>query len=181
MTRTSKEWKKGAQRNIQETLDDIQVDSEDINIDIFELINDIHSLIYQDDIDINEVEENIRSLKELLLELAEQRYDHANEITKLLSGSTLETLEGREPAGYSTSDGGAKHDAYYGMQSMNRNFAYHIGWRFNFNEWDKELGSQSHPNEEIEPVTVSGTKKYTREIGGRIVHLVIDERGMSPF
>lgn len=181
MTRTRKEWKKGAQRNIQETIDNIQTDSEDINIDIFELINNIDSLIYQDEVNINEVEENIRSLKELLLEFAEQRYEHANEVAKLLSGSTLETLEGREPTGYSTPDGGAKHDAYYGMQAMNRNFAYHIGWRLNLNEWDKELGSQSHPNEEIEPVTASGTKKYTTEAGGRIVHLVIDERGISPI
>lgn len=114
-------------------------------------------------------------------EFAHLVLDHAKALHDLSSGSTLRRLDGEEPLGYSTPDGGAKHDAYYGAKSANAQMARHLSWPLRLSEWDKQTADGDPRFGTEEPVRATGTRLYERHIGGRDVYVVVDDRDFSPI
>lgn len=182
MTRKGRNWKKGALSKIDDTLYTVERELEEkievINNRITEISLDAEKEEFNRD-DTEELKEDIRELRSALIELSHLGFDNANEVDKLLTGSTLRNLRGEEPLAYSKSDGGAAHDAYYASQAMNRNYKYNISWRLQLDKWDEEKAEQTGPHD-YDKIQVEGTHVYTNKFGGQKVHLVLDETEREP-
>ena len=133
----------------------------------------------EDDYDYSAIRDSINDLKRLLIEAGGSDFDSAKKVSALGTDGTVRGLGGKEPIGYSTPDGGGKHDAYYGSAALNRGFARRVRWPLDLGNWDREQAEQSRSG--IGTVTATGTTKYTKKIGGRVVHVVVDARGLDPF
>lgn len=192
MARTSDEWRDGAQERIESTLDDIYVDLNHHDSRLYSLAEELRDTALAEDPDVDAAKEAARELREAFKDLGDDGYDMAYSINQFLTSAVFRNLRGEEPLAYSTPDGGAKHDAVYGMASKNAAFA-RFKWPLDLDKWDREtanvesvadtrIGVQAPPGSGgIDPVTAEGTVKYTRNVGGRTVHIVVDERGVEPF
>jgi len=184
---TKQDWFESGRDSIVDTISDL---NETINSETAEIYDQNTTILTStpkslDEVDTDlatEIREYLRKLTNMLVEYAQTILDQAHEVSKLTSGPTISNLRGKEPLNYSTPDGGAKHDAYYGMQAMNRNYARYIGWPLQLGDkhWTKEKAEKT-AGDSVELVSASGTRKYTRTIGGSEVSVVMDDRNRSPI
>jgi hypothetical protein len=184
---TKQDWFESGRDSIIDTISDL---NETINSETAEIYDQNRTILTStpetlDEVDkdlVDEIKEYVTKLKQLLVEYAQTILDQAHEVSKLTSGATLRNLRGEEPLNYSTPDGGAKHDAYYGMQAMNRNYARYISWPLQLDNvrWTKQKAKKTGEGS-FDLVSAAGTKKYTRIVGGAEVSVVIDERDRSPI
>lgn len=181
MTRTPQDWREHGLSNVDGTVEGLGEEISEYQNAILEKASALRAAAHEDNPSRDDLKERTDALTETLIDLAHTSFDLAADVHGLKSGATFRNLQGKEPAGYSKRDGGATHDAYYGMQSMNKNFARQVSWPLQLDDWDKERADSNPRDGVLEPVEAEGTHKYTKTIGGRTVHVVIDERGMSPI
>jgi len=184
MTRkTPKDWKRSARDSITETLYDVENFIEE-NEEIRELLTEIDELINQleeqDDVgmqDTDEVKGLFNQLKSALIDHARHSFSLAGDVNTLRTGSVPRGLRGKEPVGYSKPDAGVTTDAVYGSRAANNQMSQQLFWPLELDQWSKEKPNK-RPDGTVE---AEGTKKYTKMIGGRKVHIIIDERNYSPI
>lgn len=179
MTRTSEDWREGAEQNVKDALSEARATAKGVKKDIDGQLVETEQTLLGDGHDRSERRDSVRELRKTLVASAHALLDTANEVEKLRTGSTLRGLEGKEPVGYSKRDGGASHDALYGAKASGRAIARKVRWPLDLENWDAESANQTRNG--VDPVTATGTKKYTTTVGGRAVHVVIDSRGYCPI
>ncbi len=177
MTRTN-DWRKQAQGNVTGVIDNLTADISERRGSIEYQADDLLDLATDENATREDLRDATDALRDALKDLATASFNHAYEVHKFKTGSTIRQLQGKEPVGYSKRDGGAAHDALYGSQAQGASFARHISWPLNLTEWEKEKGERTRSG--VEPVSAEGTRKYTRRVGGREVSLVVDERTRDP-
>lgn len=179
MTRTPRDWRQGALSQTTEDLAAIHGSLADHHSAINVATVGFAEAARKEEPDRETLHTRTEALRDALRRLADDAFDHALTVHRWQSGSALRRLRGEEPLNYSTPDGGAKHDAYYGAQAQQANFARRITWPLDLGDWSHEKGERTRDG--IEPVTASGTEKYTTTVGGAKVALVVDDRGRSPL
>lgn len=182
MTRRSVNWQKAARTNIDDMLYEIEGELDDRSDEIDEILTQIHESCHKEEPDIEGVKERAKELRTALIELGRLCFELASNSSKMRKGAIPRNLKGKEPIGYSTPDGGAKHDVYHASIAQNRQLSKELYWPLDLNNkdrWDKEKAGRTR--DDVDPVKATGTKKYTRNIGGGTVHVIVDERGRSPI
>lgn len=181
--KTSSDWKRSAENSIRDTLYDVEAFVEDYD-DVMEQLAEISEfageLAEKDNVtidDTDELKEKLNKLKKILIERARRLFSLAGDVNTLRTGSVPRGMRGKEPLGYSKPDAGATTDAVYGSRAANNQVSQQLLWPLNISEWDKEKPS-SKPDGTVQ---AEGTKKYTNNIGGRKVHVIIDSRNYSPI
>jgi len=179
MTRNNRDWQQSAQDIIEGRLDGVATEFNRHDERVSHTLEELREAALANDPDPDEVRHRTSEAVAACLDLGNDGFNWGYMLYTITSGRPIDTLTGDEPVGYSKSDGGAAHNAYYGSLTANAKMNRELHWPLRLDEWDKTVADgDADPRD---PVTAEGSRKFHKSIDGRDVYVVIDDRGWSPI